>query len=574
VKALRRHALGAAALIAGIAAVTPAALHAQPGRRVVTADPNARRLMVPTFRAADKGLGVEAAKVLRTRIGRELPAKMIWVIPENDITQALVASGYDPAVPLSATDAKELAKMLRADEVLQGQVTRTQDGFKVDARLMLARDVALVQPLPSATAAKLDDAARAVAKNLEAARRQLDANQNCENFSRERKYAEALAAARQGIAAYPQATLARLCIASVYQAQNLPPDSIIRITEEIRAIDPNSRLALTLATSAYRTKGDTTNLVKTLGQLLTADPTNLTLRQQVVAEFARLKRYQEAADIVKNALAENPGDPDLMRLAWLVNLGAERWDDAIALGEQFLAQNDTAVVDSTFFGRLSAAYSADSQPQKALETVMRGIQKYPKNPDMLLAAAQMYRNQGQLQLAVENARKAAALNPRAERVWLMIAQSQVDMNQPDSALASLRQALANGEDKSLVGQYALAQGNSWYKKANQSKERAEFQQGIRFLTVSDSLAPSPEAKFLLGVSSYYVGQLAATEAGQTKSCELTQLADESLTNAQINITQGGSVSPDAAKQVLGAVQQLTPFIARQKKAFCRNSRGE
>ncbi|HVE78813.1 MAG TPA: tetratricopeptide repeat protein [Gemmatimonadaceae bacterium] len=568
-KALRRHAFGALALIAGSAAIAPVALHAQPGRRVVTADPNAKRLMVPTFRAPDRGLGVEAAKVLRARIGRDLPPKAIWVIPENDISTALKASGYDPEQALSPQDAKELARMLRADEVLQGQVTRTPEGFRVDARLMLARDVALVQPLPSATAPKLDDAARAVSKNLEAARRQLEANQRCENFSRERKYAEAIAAAREGIAAYPQATLARLCIAGVYQAQNMPPDSIIAITEQIRAIDPNSRLALTLATSAYRTKGDTTKLVTTLGQLLTADPTNLTLRQQVVAEFARLKRYGEAADIVKKALEDNPGDPDLMRLAWLVNLGAERWDDAITLGEQFLTQNDTAVVDSTFFGRLSAAYAADSQPQKALETVMRGIQKYPNNADMHLAAAQMYRNQGQLQLAQEEARKAAALNPKAERVWLMIAQAQVDMNQPDSAIASLRTSLANGEDKSLVAQYALAQGNTWYKKANQSKARPEFEQAIRYLTVSDSIAPSPEAKFLLGVSSYYVGQLAATEAGQSKSCDLTRLADESLTAAQINVAQGGSVSPDAAKQVLGAVQQLTPFVARQKKAFCK-----
>jgi tetratricopeptide (TPR) repeat protein len=568
---LRRQALKAVRLLAAVAVGGSASvLSAQARPAAAGPPPDAPRLMVPTFRSSEKNLGVDAAEVIRTRISRDLPPKSLWVIPKNDIKSTLEASGYDPNIALSANDAKELAKLLRADEVLQGTVTKAPEGYKVDARLMLARDVSLVQPLPAATGAKLDDAAKQISRDLQAARKQLAENRKCENFSRERKYPEAIAAARAGIVAYPQATLARICLANVYVAMKQPPDSIVAITEAIRAIDPRSRMALTLASQAYKEKGDTAKFVEALTQLMAADPTNVDLRGRVVAELARSRRYGEAKKIIDQAVAENPGDPDLTRTQWLVNLGAESWKDAIRVGESIYTANDTATIDTTFFVRLGAAYASDSQPQKAVDAIMRGIAKYPNAASLHITAAQMYRSAGQLQQAIDHARKALALNPKIERGYLQIAQAQIDLNQPDSALASLHQAVAAGDDKSLVSQYALSQGNSWYKKGLASKSRGDYETANRWLAYSDSVAPSPEAKFLLGVSNFYVGQMAATEAGPARSCDLARVADAALTSAQINVAAGGSVNKDAAGQVLGAVAQLVPFVEKQKKAFCKN----
>ena len=570
VKALRRQALGAVGLIGGIAiggAISALSAQARPAGP----PPDAPRLMVPTFRSTEKNLGVDAAEVIRVRISKELPPKSLWVIPKNDIKSTLEASGYDFSVPLSANDAKELAKLLRADEVLQGTVTKGTDGnFKVDARLMLARDVSLVQPLPSASGAKLDDAAKQLSRDLQSARKQLAENRKCENFSRERKYPEAIAAAQAGIAAYPQATLARICLASVYVAMKMPADSIVSVTEAIRAIDPRSRMALTLASQAYKEKGDTAKFVEALTQLMAADPTNVDLRSRVVAELARSKRYKEAKGIIDQAVAENPGDPDLVRTQWLVNLGAESWKDAITVGEAIYAANDTATIDTSFFVRLGAAYASDSQPQKAVDAIMRGTAKYPNSASLHITAAQMYRSAGQLQKGIDEARKALAIDPKIPRGYLQIAQAQLDLNQADSALVSLHQAVNAGEDKSLVAQYALSQGNAWYKKGQASKTRGDYETAVRWLAYSDSVSATPEAKFLLGVSSFYIGQMAATEAGPAKSCDLARVADDALTNAQINVSAGGSVNKDAAGQVLTAVGQLTEFVAKQKKAFCKN----
>ena len=98
-----------------------------------------------------------------------------------------------------------------------------------------------------------------------------------------------------------------------------------------------------------------------------------------------------------------------------------------------------------------------------------------------------------------------------------------------------------------------------------------MQQAIAYLAFSDSLSPSPTPKFLLGVAYFSVAQTAATDANKLKSCDLAQLADMALNKAQINLTQGGSTAPDAAKQYLGFAGQFRPAIDGQLKKFCGKS---
>jgi hypothetical protein len=91
---------------------------------------------------------------------------------------------------------------------------------------------------------------------------------------------------------------------------------------------------------------------------------------------------------------------------------------------------------------------------------------------------------------------------------------------------------------------------------------------VRFLTLASTLSPSAESRFLIGASALSISQSAATEAPATKSCDLSKLADSSLTEAEINLVSGGSASPDAAKQFLDYAAKLRPYVADQIKAFC------
>jgi len=132
----------------------------------------------------------------------------------------------------------------------------------------------------------------------------------------------------------------------------------------------------------------------------------------------------------------------------------------------------------------------------------------------------------------------------------------------------MQEATKHGEDSTTVAQFALARGNSLYKAATGTQKREDFQRAIKYLELAEHIAPSPQAKFLLGASALSVSQSAATEAPTAKSCELTKLADSSLTDAEINLVAGGSVAPDAAKTYLDYVAKLRPYIADQLKALC------
>src|SRR5262249_59475073 len=122
-------------------------------------------------------------------------------------------------------------------------------------------------------------------------------------------------------------------------------------------------------------------------------------------------------------------------------------------------------------------------------------------------------------------------------------------------------ALKNGEDSTPAAQFALARGNTLFKAAGTTQKREDFQRAMKFLTFAVRIRPTPEGKFLVGASALSIGQSAATEAAPAKSCDLTKLADSSLTEAEINLVSGGSAAPDAAKQYLQYVAELPPYGA-------------
>ena len=564
-KESRRQMLVAAGLCASFVATGSASvLSAQSTvRRVPPAD--VTRLMVPALKSSDKKVGVLAEDAIISRLNQDISYKQLWVIPKNDVANTLEASGFPPNEPLSPNDAKELAKILRADEYLEGTVTKTPKGFRLDTRLVLARDNALVQPLPPVEAARLDAASAMLSKEFQAARKQLDSEKKCIQALRDSKYPDAVLHANAGIVAYPKSTIARVCLANAYVLMKHPTDSVLRVTSEVLAIHPENRLALGFAAQAYKDAGNGDKAVETWTKLISTDPTNTKLVDAGVREIAASGNAIVARPIIEDAVKQNPGDPSLMKLQWLILLAIKDYKGAVTVGESMIAA-DTALADTTYFQRLASAYASDSQPQKSAEALARGTAKFPANSGLQLLYAQQLRTSGQPQQAIMVLRK---LPPKTPRVNLQIAQAQSEINQPDSALVSLRAAAAAGDSVPLLGAYALSIGNNLYKAANASKNRDDLARAVTFLTLSDSLAPSPQAKFLTGLASFTIGQTAATEAGKSKNCALAKVAQEAFTTAQIKLPAGGSFAPDATKTYLGYLAQFTPVVDNQVKQFCK-----
>jgi tetratricopeptide (TPR) repeat protein len=524
------------------------------------------RVMIATFASADKDLGLQAAEALRSRVTRDADVRRLIVIPKADINNTLTASGYSTTEALAPNDARALAMLLRADEYIDGTATKTPTGVKVEAKLVLSRDQTLQQPLPAAEAANVGQAAAAVSKSYQAAREQLQAEKNCNTLFREGKHAEAILMARSALSKYSNGTIAMVCLANAYQAQN-NVDSVLAVAERITAIDPRNIPALRFQAAIYQERKNTAKGLEALTRLMAADPSNETLREQVIATLVTSGQAQMAVPVAEEAMRANPGDPKTLSMAWRVYLAANQFEKALTTGAEMI-RADTATADSSYFIR-SAAAATSINPTRAVEIVSQGISKFPSNATLLVLQANALNKAGQNSQALASINRALAINPRVDGGYAQKALILGALNQPDSVLAVIRTAAAAGGDKRTLAQVALKTGSDAYKAGNASKNRADLQRAVAFLLLSDQLDGSADAKFLAGASAFLIGQSAVNEAQDTKSCALARLAKESFTTAQENVPAGLQSYSDAAKQLLTAIPQFTPAVDDQIRRFCR-----
>ncbi|MBW7935301.1 MAG: hypothetical protein H3C62_17175, partial [Gemmatimonadaceae bacterium] len=415
-----------------------------------TPNPNAPRLVVGTLRSNDKKLSVQASEELRNRLSSDIPFRALTVISSADYKQVVEQSGYPYDEALSPGDLASLAKLLRTDEFVEGTVEQTPTGFVIKVELVLTRDGDLSQPLPPAEGDKLGRAASVLSKSLQEARKQLDGEKKCNSLGRDGKAGEAIVAARAGVAAYPQAVLARLCELNVRIGFKQPADSLIPIAEQIMAIDPKSKYALTALAGAYKDKGDNAKYVGVLQKLLASDPTNTRLVEDVVNALAASGEWDLAKPVVAQAVKDNPGDVRLMKLAFVVFMSAKDFKTGLPLGEEMI-KIDTSAADSAYFVKVIGAYDADSNFTKAAETAGQAVAKFPRNTFFLGMLGQEQLKSGQQAQAITTFHRILAIDPKTPNTHLLIARTFDEMKMPDSALVALRDAKAAGEDGQAVG---------------------------------------------------------------------------------------------------------------------------
>jgi tetratricopeptide (TPR) repeat protein len=525
------------------------------------------RVMIPTLQSADKDLGQQAAEAIRNQLQKQTNTRDLVVVPKTDIVNSLTSSGYQPTEALAPGDAKALATLVRAPQYLEGTVSKTPTGYKIDSRLIISRDMNRGQVLPSAQSAQLDDAASQVAKSIKDARQQLAGEETCHNDVAQGKYQEGVAAARTAMSSYPNANIAAACLADAYAGLKMD-DSVIAVSERIRATDPRNIIALRRLAEEYKLKNDTAKELNVLTLLAAADPTNIKLIQDVIAQMAQTGHAEQAVPLMRDLIQNNPGDPQLLNLAWLVYLNAKDFNDAITVGSE-MVRVDTAAATGDYYSRLAGAYSAMNQPQKASEAAARGVAKFPNDPNLQLFNAQALYKAGQMLQALDAAKKSVAANPKNPGGYFLLATVQDSLNQYDDLVNTLQTAKNNGVDPGALAQMALKQGSDAYKAGQGSKDRADFQRAIKFLQLSDALQTSADAKFLLGASAFSLGQSATIDANEKRSCELAKTARDAFNLAQINLPAGGQKYPNEAAQLLTAIPQFTPAVDNEVKRFCK-----
>jgi len=534
-------------------------------------DPNATRVLVAVFKAGEKGQGVQASDALRSKMNTEFPFKQVYVLPKTDINATLEASGFPITEALEPHDQRALATLLRADEYITGTVTKTATGVKVDANLVLARDNALVQPIGSFEVKSVGDAASAISKELKEARKQLDGERKCINAGRDQKYDAAIVAAKEGIAMYPKATLARICWSNVLISQKAPNEQLLEVAREIVAIDPRSRPGLAALATAYRALGQPDSAVVSLTRLLATDPKNPRLQKDVVEELTRVANPRLAKPVIDTAVMLNPGDPDLLRLRWRILLATRDYKEAFVQGEE-LVKLDTAFADTTYFSLSAAAMAADSQFQKAAELAAIGLAKFPGNPDLTFTQIVALQKAGQNQQALEALDKAAAAKIPVENGSFIRVSLLKDLNRSAEIVPAARSMIAAGDTTIALRQMVIGIANDQRIAASKSNSADDFALAVGTLKFADSVttgATKAQAQFLLGATYVAFGQQKLTQAQAQKQCALAKEAKDMFADAQIMLPKGGATNVDAMRQLMGAVMQLDPAADQMVKAFCK-----
>lgn len=604
---LRSATLAATAMVVGAAVVA-----AQP-RMNRGPNPDAPKLMVSACAAPDKVLSLLCADRIRMQVEGDVSFRSLLVFSKADVENTLSASGYDPAVALVPNDANALARQIKADFYIDGRAEKTGSGYKVEAYVVLSRDVNMRQPLGTFEHARIETIAQQVSKGFQDVfNKTFERSRDCFVRERERRYDEALKEAAAGLKDFPNSAWLRYCQLAVMKAQRAPAAEITKLVEEIRTIDPLSRAALQELVILYDAAGNREKKLSALEDLRKADPINPRLTADIVNELAAMGQFEKAMPIAQKAVAENPGDINLVRPYWLILISLKDYKQALTVGKQ-MATMDTSTADTAYFYKMISAANADSNFAEAADLSNRAATKFPAVSDYHTYAVALYRKAGNIPASVAAARRALAANPKAKDLRVQIASAFLAQNTVagvDSAIAMAKEMQANGEDKEQIAGVAVQAGNilRTLNTPDSLKAKGASDAAIRAATIrtyevtawADTLATgtavAAQGKFIFGVAALGVGQIYFNEAGDIgrklqedfraangnaarqkaiideanpRACAATTKAEEYFSTARGAVPAGGRFSPQAAQQVMGSLMQLDGFVEQMKKGYCK-----
>ncbi len=595
-------AVARALAVFAFATLVPAASEAQ--RKKPVREFTRQGLLITHFapgQGADMRLGRRAADAVRSRTGKLVEKRDLEVIPASVVQLELESGGFPTDSLIDPSLIESLGRQVRADEYVVATVARTAAGLRLSGRLVLVRDKRLRQPLPPATAPTLDAAADQFARSIVAARAQFDHERRCENALRDFEGARALQVARAGIAAYPSATVARTCLVWAMRATGAPATDVLATARDLLALDDGNAHAIEAAAISLDTLRRPNEAADMWLRLAATDTASLTLTERVLVSLVDGGNSRRAEPLALRAWDAHPEHLPLLRQAWRITVRNRSWPQAVRAGEALLARDTSAQSDPAFFLRLATAYKSNAQPLKAIElaaravttfpkdsrlyalyaqfvkaesdtAIGRGLALFPQNAELLALNARELRARGKLAESLEASRLAVAADSTLPQGDLLVAQTEMELGRPDSALASLRRALARGEDTTAVAQFALGKGNTLYRAANGTKSPADFRLASRFLAFADSLRSVPTSRFLLGAAALGVVQTTLTEApklgDKVRGCEYARSASEMLPVARAGLEAGREIAAEAAQQSLEYLAQLEPYAKQQMAAFC------
>jgi tetratricopeptide (TPR) repeat protein len=359
------------------------------------------------------------------------------------------------------------------------------------------------------------------------------------------------------------------------------------VANEIVQIDPDNEIAIVELVEAYRARGDTAKAIEYSMKLFRLNQANTQTGLSIVEFLGAVGAPDSALVIVGTMKTNNPGDAALLEREWKLYQAKRDWKRAIAAGEE-MVKFDTAKADTVYFARQIGAALQDSQPQLALQYLGRATAKFPRDLRLLQGYVTELRKQGQLQQALEVAKKVIAVDPKAPQGYSTIVFLYTQLNQGDSAVAFAKHALATADSatrdeigKGLLTLIAPALQSAQKLQADTTTSadvlRDSWGNVYRMSAAVDSIVPQMHTAFYMSVAAFYLANNAlgrvqglSRARNNAGACAELQTAANMVLVVDLNMARGGRVDPPTAANILNGMSQIRPYIQSTRQQLnCR-----
>lgn len=287
---------------------------------------------------------------------------------------------------------------------------------------------------------------------------------------------EAVTTFKRALALRPDEPHERLVLASIQLMAHKPQDAVATVEPLLEAKDIDAD-TLQIASTAYEDAGDTPKAVSTLRQALLLAPRNVSL----YLDFANIcfthESFQVGIDVLTEGLLLQPKADDLYVARGVLYVQLAQYDKAEADFEKAYELNPNQSLSTAAQG-LAAVQANDLD--HALESVQAKLARKPNDPLLLYLQADVLSQKGadpgtpEFQVAMQSAKKAVALQPTLAAARGVLAKLYMQTGQYPEAIEQCRKALAiDPKDQTAV--YRLIQA---LRKTGDKKEIPELLQRL------------------------------------------------------------------------------------------------
>ena len=575
--------------------------------------PSERLLILPLMwgTAADSAGAITLSDAVRDRV-TQLVKNKVMVVTKVKLCEALAQSGFGCNGLLDDQQARQLARFLQVHAYVTGAYAKSGANLSADVQMIDIASSGIAGRFTSTngnpgTAAAL---AEIIAQRIASTVRISEGVRNCNDERKKGRFAQARAEAQKALVTDPNSAGAYLCIATIFEAQRAPVDSVIAAAKLALKGDSCNGTAWEKIASGYQQKGDTVQALEAYISQLCGEPRN-TQKRLGIAQLARqMKKPERAVDVVNDGLKITPGDPQLLDMKLSVCTESGNFKCALEVWVA-KAQHDTSLYgDTTFLKPALGAAQQVADTQVLLRITQGAYRHFPNNPVYIRARAGAFELAGQTDSAIAFYRKALVIEPNDVGSSLQIAKALIDRAvydtvearrrreakdtvglrrqqeafavRVDSARPFLRPGLASPDSgQRLAAAVIMLTGGS--KLAQAAAYNAAYRWLDTLLTVvaprnpADTLGPRYQvrinASFWYGLSSVLtLGEVyqPMTKAKGADKCPQARAVFDRLARTKTAMLLGRRVHPPTADQMLGFVGQYEKAKPSVQGAFkCR-----